>query len=762
MTPRSRRSSLLSLLAVLVVAGCDSGGSGPPKTGPSELRMGTAWGSRDVLDAGAFREGSSIETMRSRAVTRGTWELKSSKGSGETPVPDRGGFPMGTILFGDKDTGKGIRNIKFPLPADIEAQQLTVRVYATEGEVLRLRALSVGPDGPVAGDAVDFKPNSKPTDVALTMPEAPGAAAAILEIAGDCNVPAFLSITVSEVLSASSEVVRTRQGATGDMRWAVGLAPGAVVAAPVDFEGAGRVRASVLGHEGAPSKVELSWVEDGTTVASASFDSGTGWTEMALDVPDASGDGELLVRNAGEGGVWIAEDRIDRPVVKAPTYLLVTSDTHRGDHIGRYDEEARVLTPSLDRLSDRGIVFTNCYAPTNVTNPSHMALMTGMPLRDTRIANNATALSMSANTLAENFQRAGYRTFAATSVRHLKPSQSGLHQGFDRYDAPEEGKRNGKVAVDRLLEWIPDADGTPLFLWLHVYDAHAPYSPPEELVDRHYPSSKDPRSTDRELGIEPSVLAPWIKNRKITDPEYIDALYAAGVDYVDQLLGQLLAVTRIDTGVIAFTADHGESLGVEGVWWDHSRLNYDTVHIPMLLCAPGVAAARTDAPVEQIDVGRTLLDIAGIETEFPGRDLRWAVDDPTESRPRFSLGAHGWTAAVEADGWMLTLQIKEYPKPFSERTWAHGETELFNLREDPTASTNVLEENFKRGKAMRKALVNWLSDPQGPGLAVDTELSPEAMASLEALGYGGGTTGGAVGAWWKPRPGSEWNERFED
>ena len=755
MSSRSARPTALLLLLAGFVAGC-----GPD--GPEPVRTSSDWGSRDLLDEGAFRDGTSIETRRSRVVTRGTWELKSSNGSGETPVPDGGGFPMGTILFGSKEKGEGFRNVRFPLPGDIDAQQLTVRVYATDGELLRMRALAVGPEGPVPGEVVDFVPNSEPTDVVVPMPEVPGAAAAILEIAGDCTAPAFLSFTVSEVLSASTEVVRTRQGAIGDERWSVGLAPGATVAAPVAFDGQGRLRASVLGHEGAEGEVELSWVEDGAPVASTRAVAGEGWREVSLDVPDASGSGELVVRHVAGAGVWVAEDRIDRQGAEAPTYLLITSDTHRGDHIGRYDSEQRVLTPSLDRLADRGIVFTNCYAPTNVTNPSHMALMTGLPLRDTRIANNATALSMSANTLAENFQRAGFRTFAATSVRHLKPSQSGLHQGFDRYDAPVEGKRNGRFAVDRLLEWIPDAEGTPLFVWLHVYDAHAPYSPPEELVKNHYPASKDPRAADQELGIDPKVLAPWIANRKITDPEYIDALYAAGVDYVDQLVGDLLAVDRVGGGVVAFTADHGESLGVEGVWWDHSRLNYDTVHIPMLLSAPGLEAARTDAPVEQIDVGRTLLDMAGIESEFPGRDLRWAVDEPEASRPRFSLGAHGWTAAVEADGWMLTLQIKEYPRPFSERTWAHGETELFNLNEDPTAATNVLEENFKRGKAMRKALISWLSDPQGPGLAVDTELSPEAMASLEALGYGGGTTGGAVGAWWTARSGSEWNERFED
>jgi len=160
MASRSARPTALLLLLAGFVAGC-----GPD--GPEPVRTSSDWGSRDLLDEGAFRDGTSIETRRSRVVTRGTWELKSSNGSGETPVPDGGGFPMGTILFGSKEKGEGFRNVRFPLPGDIDAQQLTVRVYATDGELLRMRALAVGPQGPVPGEVVDFVPNSEPTDVVV-------------------------------------------------------------------------------------------------------------------------------------------------------------------------------------------------------------------------------------------------------------------------------------------------------------------------------------------------------------------------------------------------------------------------------------------------------------------------------------------------------------------------------------------------------------------------------------------------------------------
>ena len=201
--PKSLPVSKALLLAVLCAA-CGPNDVEIPETGPSGLRLAQGWGARDILDRGSFTDGASIETRRTREVTRGTWELTSSNGSAQTPVPDRGGFPMGTILKGSGEEGKGFRNIKFPLPSDINAQQLTVRVFATEGKSLKMRALAVGGEGPVPGEVVDFEPNSKPTDILVPLPEVPGAAAAILEVGGDCASPAFLSFTLSETLAAST------------------------------------------------------------------------------------------------------------------------------------------------------------------------------------------------------------------------------------------------------------------------------------------------------------------------------------------------------------------------------------------------------------------------------------------------------------------------------------------------------------------------------------------------------------------------------
>lgn len=760
------RAVLLPLLPLLVIGSC--GGQGdesqseadplPAQLVPSKLLQ------RDLLDKGRYVEGASIATVTTLEVPRGMWEVKGSNGSMEIIVRDEGGFPLGTVPIGSGVDGEGYRSIKFPLAEALLPSRLDVRVASQDGTILRLQPVMIGAEETVPGEIITLEPSKTPELISLELPAVANPGTAVLQIGGDCVRPAFLSAVFYENAPSGTTIFRARTGEGLDQRDAISIGPGGKVEAPLSVDAEGFITFSGRA-ENESATVRVEWLsEDGAALSEPLvMELEKGWQQGRLAIPSAA-EGRLAFTSVKGDGLWIAEDRFDARSDEAspPLILLITSDTHRGDHLGVYDSEERVTTPALDELAAKSVVFRDCYAPTNVTNPSHIALMTGMPLRDTRILNNTTSLSPEANTLAESFQAAGFRTFAATSVMHLKPGLSGLHQGFDRYNAPVQGKRDGKVALEQLLEWIPDADGAPVFVWFHVYDAHAPYSPPKELVKRHYPSGQNPKSEDKSLDIPLTSLAPWIIQSKVTDRAYLDALYAGGVDYVDNLMGELLGNRRVRQGVVAFTADHGESLGEDGVWWDHTRLNHSTVHIPLILRSPGLAPARSDVAVEQIDIGKTLLSIAQIENDFPGRDLRERVGPEVPDDPRFSVSAHGWSAAVEADGWLLALQMKRYPRPFTQRTWEHGETELYYIQADPQSTNNVLEENFERAKRMRKALTRWLQDSQGGGFGKDVLLTENAQKSLEELGYAGGSTGKTTGTLWNPDPESAWNQRFAE
>ena len=473
------------------------------------------------------------------------------------------------------------------------------------------------------------------------------------------------------------------------------------------------------------------------------------WHEHELDLSPWAGEEvdiefRMLVHPDAEGTgfAFVAEPTLSVPGTEAPTVLLVTSDTHRADHVGG----PLVRTPTLDALGARGTRFVNAFTATNVTNPSHVCLMTGLTPRETRIVNNHSPLTAQADTLAERFRDAGFRCYAATSAFHLQDSESGLGQGFDRLDAPRYDQRPGGVAAQTLARWIDDAEGEPLFIWLHVFDAHSPYQPPAPFSGRYWESDVDPFSPDTPLGY-PESIEPPPRLAALRDPDFARAEYRAGVDYVDATLGEMLGWPRLQDALVAFTADHGECFGDNGVWFDHAELYPASVHVPLLLAGPGVPqGAVVEGPARQYDVAHTLLAAAGATaTGFPGQDLRDLVTTP-DPAPRFLLAAHEMSAAINLGKWHLILQLRDH-KEWSLEEWKRKHAlELYDLEADPACSTNLAERESERARLLRARLVEWLLAAPSEGLGTQMNLTPELEEQLAALGYATGpdSTGEAL------------------
>ncbi len=455
------------------------------------------------------------------------------------------------------------------------------------------------------------------------------------------------------------------------------------------------------------------------------------------------------------------------PEAAPPTVVLITSDTHRADHIGLVGDEPLVFTPELDKLGAHGVQFLNCFSSTNVTTPSHVALMTGTHPRDARIVSNRVRLSAQANTLAEHFQDAGYATFAVASVAHLMDPTSGLGQGFQRMEGPSMSARNADVSVNRALEWLRESKGLPVFLWLHLFDAHDPYGPPKPFSGKYYPKDQDPRDPDREWGLTPTETPGWIKG--VTDPDFFYAEYRAEIDYLDSELSRLLGRPRVREGIVAFTADHGENFGDHDIWFSHGGLYPSTLHIPLLLRWPGCPArVRSDAPVRQMDLGRTLLNLSGLEeVDYPGRDLRWGIDEPSATSPRFFLSSSALSAGIEADGWLLNLSLKRHKLMRSQLDHPLGQVELYHIAEDPRAEVDVHEAHPERAKKLRARLIEWLGSSEGEGFAVDVGVSSEMEALLTELGYAQAEEEEST-LWWRPEEldrdweSNPWRLKFED
>ncbi len=479
----------------------------------------------------------------------------------------------------------------------------------------------------------------------------------------------------------------------------------------------------------------------------------TEWRAAQLPIPGDGGDVRVTFELIGEAGAKemcaIAEARVVARASTAPTVVLITSDTHRGDHIGALGKDAPVRTPAIDALAGRGVLFSDAYAASNTTNPSHTSLMTGVHVRDTRVLDNRSPLIGEARTLAEAFQEAGYHTLAAVSVRHLMDDESGLGQGFDRMSGPLEADRLARTTTTQVTSWLEELEGEPVFLWVHVFDAHSPYEPPASTDRRYYDKSRDPFDPERRLEFSGRFLPVYL--RGLTDVEFPYAQYRAEVDALDTELGRVLTHPRLASAIVALTADHGESFGAHGIWWDHAGLYPDSLHIPLVLSWPGgPQGVRSDAPVQQMDLGRTLLDLAGHpEVEFRGEDLREALDRGATIGTRYSIAKDGNSASILSDGWQLNLNLRDHQPTAAVRERKLHQVELYDLSSDPKAERECASAHPERTRELRARLIDWLGRASARGFASNGQTTAAQRARLESLGYtGDGASEEARGGKW--------------
>lgn len=469
----------------------------------------------------------------------------------------------------------------------------------------------------------------------------------------------------------------------------------------------------------------------GEIVAQLKPDPGGVWTNFQVRAPAPL---ELRLRGGSEhAAVAVAAPRTPKPASQPRRVLLITSDTHRGDHLGQDPDNVGVHTPVLDALAQKGTLFSDAWVTTHITNPSHVALLTATHPRDTGIVDNRTLLGADAPTLAEVFRSAGFRTWAAVSASHLLPSRSGLGQGFERFAGPAVGQGESFDAVARALAWLDEELQEDTFLWVHVFDAHAPYTVSAEELAPYWPAQKDPK--DPQLA-RPASVPPWA--RDVRDLGYLAALYRAEVSHVDLRLAPLLEHGSLAQAWIAFTADHGETLGVSDGEFDHRRLDPANLRVPLVLVGPGVEAGTTvDESVATLDLGRSLLDLAGLgDREFPGRSL---LGREGAGVARFALARNSGAAALVQGDWMLVFQLAEPETTPGSRASRRHQVLLFDIGRDAACRTDLAESDRERARPMRKALQRWLGQARDLGWAQGGAAPGAAEAEeLAALGYASG------------------------
>ncbi|HEY3174869.1 MAG TPA: sulfatase-like hydrolase/transferase [Candidatus Polarisedimenticolia bacterium] len=397
--------------------------------------------------------------------------------------------------------------------------------------------------------------------------------------------------------------------------------------------------------------------------------------------------------------------------------VIVTLDTTRADRIGCYGDRD-ILTPQLDALAARGALFEQAHATAPLTLPSHSSIFTSRypPAHGVR-DNGGFFLSESEETLAEVLSAHGFATGGFVSA-YVLDRRWGIAQGFDRYfDDFDLAKyrtlsmgdiqRRGDETLGKALDWIRDQRGKRFFAWLHLYDPHSPYDPPE-----------------------PYATA------------YAGRLYDGEIAYVDSLIGELMDdLSRSGLSsrtLVVVVGDHGESLG-EHKESGHAFFVYGTsTHVPLILSGPwpGLAGMRIPGVVSTIDIMPTVLELLGVHhaVHGQGRSLVPLVEGRSLSEPLVAYSESFYPRYHFGWSDLRTLRTDRYrfieaPRP-----------EIYDTSKDPLETENLagaLPELLARMRGMLARIEGEMGEASTT--TAPQEMDEETLRKLAALGYIGST-----------------------
>ncbi len=434
------------------------------------------------------------------------------------------------------------------------------------------------------------------------------------------------------------------------------------------------------------------------------------------------------------------------PEVRDPTrpdLVLLTLDTTRRDRLTFYGY-ARETTPRLQALADSGMVFEDAISVHTNTAPAHASMLTGLYPRSHAVERNTDALADEVETLPEILREHGYDTAAFISGRTLR-RRTGLSRGFDVYDDMVETawRRNGRGTVDAAVAWLESRTGErPFFLWVHLFDVHYPYQPPQELL-RVFLGERAPAKLPHARGL---------KTQRRLSPEQVEAVeagYDAAILYADHHLGRLLnaiADRQIAETFIALTADHGETLHERDWAFDHgARVTDEQIRVPLVLCcrSPG---SRIAGQVSVVDVMPTFLDVAGLPAPagISGRSLL-AAEPAGAPRPVFSHARPERERVPELPAELAERLVEKglidavRVPPHKLVAWPTSDggraLQLFDLESDPGETRDVAAEQPRRVQALGALLEQWRASTRVAQAAAAPALSPEDEEALRALGY---------------------------
>ncbi len=473
--------------------------------------------------------------------------------------------------------------------------------------------------------------------------------------------------------------------------------------------------------------------------------------------------GFLVFFLAASGAAWLLwQKRSGEAPENAMNCLLITLDTLRQDRLSCYGYE-RETSPFLDSLAARGYLFEHAYASSNITKPSHASILTGLYPKHHGVIDNTGKLDdPSILTLQRIFQSEGYHTFAAVSTSLLNRERSGFNRGFDAYYNAGSSKQRAETTVAKVLQHLgKKKKRRPFFGWVHFFDTHTRYKPPQEFLNMFQTEGGKDGESEGKLPIKPfggsSMVKDSIPNTVTVagrrDPNYYLAAYDGEIRYLDEQLRQLFqGLERMglaENTMVAITSDHGEMLGEHGIYFNHCSLYREVIEVPMILVLPGMPGGRVRDVVENLDIGPTLCEFLDFEIpeNLDGSGLRALMEGGAGPEP-FAYAQHAYDLTIsmrdEKESLILPLPLQEdlLRSPFNQYdraaylAYIDAEKPLyFQLQSDPAENQNRFAAEDEAIQARVKKLANWYTHRIHHPQHGQRELSQEEIELLKSLGY---------------------------
>jgi len=421
---------------------------------------------------------------------------------------------------------------------------------------------------------------------------------------------------------------------------------------------------------------------------------------------------------------------------KTPNVIILLLDSLRADHLGCYGY-SRATSPNIDRLAAQGVRFAEDMSSCSWTSPSVASLLTSLHPHEAAPVQASLDPPVEMPTLAEALEKAGYFTGVVSSHSFIVPSL-GFARGTDYFIMT---KHDAEACAAGVSTWLERYAREPFFLYVHCFDPHHDYQPPQPFHDK-FLDGLQTRNPCVRAG-EPKMEAlggekAW-KTLSQEDVAYLEALYDADIAYADAAVGKMLAELGRhglrDRTLIIVTADHGEEFMEHGGLTHARTLYQELLHVPLIMTFPDGQWHGKVVPqlVRSLDVAPTVLEVAGVPVprSMHGRSLLPVLrGSETEETAVAELGGMGgpWQTAGR-----LNIAVRQGNRKVIRD--GNGRWALYDLSKDPGEQHNLLKSNDKPPAGAVAVIEQLRAGIAEPVSATRKAMRPEALEAMKALGY---------------------------